>query len=404
VVNGAVPAVLLGGEAIALSVARSLGARGVPVFALGHARYDPVQWSRHCTSFAHLGSGEGVQERWLEWLEAGPRGAVVLPCSDDALELVASRRPELVAMGYRPLEADDRVVLAMLDKERTYTLAREAGIGTPQTVTVRDRAALERVARDFPFPCAVKPVHSHHFARHFGVRTKVVRVGTADELVRAYESLWRLGLELMVTEIIPGPEDAYWSYYTYLDEHGEPLFHLTKHKLRQFPPDFGLATYHAVEWDAQCAREGLRFFRAVGLRGIGNVEFKRDARDGRLKLIECNHRFTAGNELVRRAGIDLAVVAYARALGDPVPAIGKRHDGARMWHPVEDARAFVRLRSRGELTTRRWLASLLHRQHFPVLAPSDPKPALFTARLLVLRVLRRRRKRTSAGAFVPAKT
>jgi D-aspartate ligase len=402
--NGAVPAVLLGGESIALSVARSLGARGVPVFALGHAGYDPVQWSRHCTSFTHLGSGEGVQERWLEWLETGPRGAVVLPCSDDGLELVASRRPELVAMGYRPLEADDEVVLAMLDKERTYALAREAGIDTPQIVTVRDRATLENVARDFLFPCALKPVHSHHFARHFGVRTKAVRVASADELVLAYERLSPLGVELMVTEIIPGPEDAYWSYYTYLDERGEPLFHLTKHKLRQFPPGFGLATYHVVEWDAECAREGLRFFRAIGLRGIGNVEFKRDARDGLLKLIECNHRLTAANELVRRAGIELAVVAYARALGGPVPPIGKRQDGVRMWHPVEDARAFIRLRRTGELTTRRWLASLLHRQHFPVLTPSDPKPALFTARLLVMRGLRRRRRRASTGALVPVKT
>jgi predicted ATP-grasp superfamily ATP-dependent carboligase len=375
------------------------------VFALGHARYDPVQWSRHCTSFVHLGSGEGVQDRWLDWLETGPRGAVVLPCSDDGLELVASRRPDLVEMGYRPLEADDEVVLAMLDKERTYALARQAGMGTPQIVTVRSRDILERVARDFPFPCALKPVHSHHFARHFGLRTKAVRVGSADELVTAYDCLSPLGVELMVTEIIPGPEDAYWSYYSYLDEHGEPLFHLTKHKLRQFPPDFGLATYHAVQWDPECAREGLRFFRAIGLRGIGNVEFKRDVRDGSLKLIECNHRFTAANELVRRAGIDLAMVAYARALGDPVPAIEKRRDGARMWHPVEDARAFVRLRRRGELTTRRWLVSLLHRQHFPVLTPSDPKPALFTARLVALRVLRRRRTRASTGStLLPAKT
>ena len=52
---------------------------------------------------------------------------------------------------------------------------------------------------------------------------------------------------------------------------------------------------------------------------MGNVEFKRDTRDGRLKLIECNHRFTAANELVRRAGIDLARIAYDRACGDDVP-------------------------------------------------------------------------------------
>ena len=52
---------------------------------------------------------------------------------------------------------------------------------------------------------------------------------------------------------------------------------------------------------------GLAFLRGAGVRGLANVEFKRDERDGRLKLIECNYRFTAPNEQFRRAGMDLAL-------------------------------------------------------------------------------------------------
>jgi hypothetical protein len=96
------PAVLLGGEAIAVSAARSLGA-GVRVYALGDAKFDAVAHCRYCDTFVDLGSGEGVQERWLEWLQKeGPRGAVILPCNDDGLEMIARNRQLLTDLGSPP--------------------------------------------------------------------------------------------------------------------------------------------------------------------------------------------------------------------------------------------------------------------------------------------------------------
>ena len=56
------PAVVLGGEAIAVAVARSLGPLGVQVHAVGDPG-EPVQHSRHCHAFAELPA-----ERWLDWL------------------------------------------------------------------------------------------------------------------------------------------------------------------------------------------------------------------------------------------------------------------------------------------------------------------------------------------------
>src|ERR1700694_4065011 len=130
------PAIILGGDANAISVARSLGAAGVRVYVVGSGS-EAVRFSRFCATFVAL-AGADVQTRWLDWLTAhGPRGAVLLPCTDDGLELIAHHRAELTALGYRPIEADDDVLLAMLDKERTYTLARTLGVPAPRTVTVR---------------------------------------------------------------------------------------------------------------------------------------------------------------------------------------------------------------------------------------------------------------------------
>jgi D-aspartate ligase len=400
------PAVLLGGTANAVSVARSLCAAGVEVIALGNGA-SPVRHSRGCARFVDLGREEGVQERWLRWLlDDGPWGAVVLPCDDDGLELVVRHRRTLVELGYLPIEADDGVVLDMLDKNRTYALARELGIDAPQTFTVRTPADVDAIADRVAYPCALKPVQSHRFQRRTGSGRKAYVVADAAELRERFAQTVQLGVEMLVTEIIPGGDDQVLGYHSYVDEHGEPLFELTKRKLRSYPVGFGLGCYHETTVDPELAELGRAFMRRVGVRGLANVEFKRDARDGRLKLIECNHRFTAPNEQFRIAGIDIALFTYCRLAGRPTPAVDRYRAGVRLWHPGTDARAFLALRRRGELSLAGWLRSVARRQHFPLFRWDDPQPSLGlhavrARRLVHKRVARRRDVEAAAVATVP---
>jgi hypothetical protein len=50
--------------------------------------------------------------------------------------------------------------------------------------------------------------------------------------------------------------------------------------------------------------------------------------------------------------------------------------GARMWHPVEDLRSLRGYRQEGTLAAGQYVASLMHRQHFPLLSLDDPGPSL----------------------------
>lgn len=307
-----------------------------------------------------------------------------MPCDDEALELVARHRAELVQLGYIPSEHDDDVLLAMLDKERTYRLAQAVGVETPMTITLAEDAELDSVA-GFSFPCAVKPLQSYVFARHLpGVKALIA----ADE--RALRHHLRLaaslGVAVMLTEIIPGPESAFCSYYSYLDESGEPLFHYTRHKLRQHPLPFGVASYATNDAQPEAQRIGLQFFQGVGVRGLGNVEFKRDARDGRLKLIECNSRYTAADRHLWLCGLDLPLFVYNRLVGRPLPPMETRRFGVRFWHPIQDMHTFLVARRQGALSLRGWMRSLAHRQHFPVADIRDPMPTVgYHANLLARR-------------------
>ena len=368
------PAVILGGNANAVSVTRSLGRRSVAVTVYGN-QHDHIRHSRFCAEYVDVGGGPGLADRWLRHLLDRPAEAVLLPCDDEALTLIARNRERLTCAGYRPFEADDAVVLAMLDKARTYEVAARAGIPVPWTVPLVDRDAVDRAIEEIGFPSALKPASSHAFARMYRNRKAFV-VASAGELRQRWTETAERGLAMVATEIIPGRDDRLCSYYAYIDGDGRPLVEFTKRKVRQYPSGFGLGSFEVTDHAEDVREAGARFFAAAGIRGLANVEFKRDARDGSLRLIECNHRFTASNELVRVAGVDLAWLAYARLAGAPLPPLERYRDDVTLWNPMRDLRGIAIATRRGELRVNDWLPGLLRRHVLPAFRWDDPVPTL----------------------------
>ena len=369
------PAILLGGEAIAVSACRSLGWAGVRVHALGHES-DPVRRSRWCHEFVPAGSKEGVIARYLDWLERdGPRGgAVILPCDDYGVEMIATNRARLRDWGYSPIEGDDDVMLACLDKERTYELARAAGVPTPRTATVRTPAEAIAAAAGFEVPVGLKPLQSHEWAKHRS--EKFIVANDSDELAAVCE--WAFGpqVAMLLTEVVPGPETALCTYFTYVDRDGEPVFDYTKSKIRQWPKGSGLTCYQVSDRIEAVIEVGRRLVTGIGLRGVAVPEFKHDPRDGQWKLIECNHRFTGSLDLTRHCGIDMARIAYDATLGRPVERRDGYRTGVTQWNPIEDFRALIDYRRDGELTVPQWIRSVARRQHFPMMRRDDPGPTI----------------------------
>jgi predicted ATP-grasp superfamily ATP-dependent carboligase len=381
------PAVVVGSVGSTLSLTRSLGRHGVAVTVLGTGP-SPASRSRWCSRFVDLGREPGVVGRWLEWLEReAPPGAVVLPSGDEGVELIARHRERLLARGLRLPPTSGATSLAMLDKEQTYRLARAAGIRCPRTWRVSSEAEVRAVAAELPYPCALKPVHSHLFAKHFPA-VKVFVARDDAELLDAVRRTAAVDLEMLVTEIIAGADDAIWTYSALLDEDLEPVFELTRHRLRSHPVHFGNNCLAETRRDEATAREGLKLLRGIGLKGLAHAEFKRGPA-GDLALIEINHRFVNVTELLRRAGLDSAVITYRLAAGE---AVGRDHpwrEGVRLWFPARDLRSARDLRREGSLTWPAWIASIARpRVYTPVLAADDLRPSVDALRTKLERRLR----------------
>jgi D-aspartate ligase len=387
--SGPPPAIVVDGTQHALSVARNLVRHGVAVYALTGSR-EGVRFSRHVRWIRMVDGGS--PRSWERFL-LGPEsdylaGAVLLACSDDAINLIA-RNSEQLSRKFLLEEGDPEARLCLLDKFRTYQKSVEAGIPTVAYELVNSVSQIHEVAERFRFPLVVKPLYSPDAAL---LGDKIIIAETKEDLFemtrRVRSAVENLGVRALVMEFIPGGDDLLCSYYTYMDENGTPLIEFTKRLLRRSPMHTGIACYHVTDWNPEAAALGRKFFEHVKLKGLGNIEFKRDLRDGELKVIEANARFTAGDPIVTKSGIDLAAITYNRLTGRAVPTTRSYAVDMVFWLPAEDIRAFAQLWKLGKITPGVWLSSIFRADKLPYFAWRDPIPSLYVNGLRLIQFVK----------------
>jgi len=371
------PVLILGGTFNALSITRSLGRRGVKIY-MSVFKNTIALYSRYYTQCFPFPDKETVHEFWMELLSNEhdhiPHGSVIFPCNDDAVEFVAKNRDEL-ENNYILDDSVPEIHLAMLDKKKTLQMAKSLNIHIPNFWEIENLEDLEPIASEVVFPVIIKPIHSHLFQKQFDAK-KYFFTNNIDEMYSCLKRALDQNLKVMISEFIPGPDSMLGSYYTYIDSNGNPLFHLTKRIIRRSPPNEGLACYHKTEWDQEIAELGLKFFKGINFRGLGNIEFKKDLRDGHLKVIECNPRFTVPQELLVRCGMDSSVIIYNHLVGLPIPEVNSYKQNLRLWFPFKDFTAFRVLKRKKEITFWSWIKSIFHKQVLPCFQWSDPLPSI----------------------------
>jgi len=379
------PVLILGGKENSLSIVRRFGKLGITTRVSGAAdcwgRY-----SRYCSQSLPIPRGVAPAVFWSELLLSGKsselQGSVIICCSDVAIEFVAANREEL-SKHYLLGAGNAKLQNALLDKRETLQLARKAGVSTPQFWNATCEDELLLIRDEVQFPVMVKPIISHRFSKVFGCKLFIIE-DSFDELAEKVRLSWQNDLEVMVIEMIPGPDSLLSSYYTYIDDENNVLFDYTKRIIRRFPQNQGLACYHTSEWLPETAEAGKKFFAGIDFNGLGNIEFKRDPRDNLLKVIECNARFTAAQELVIRSGAPIDLIFYCSVTKQPMPTFFNYQQNMTYWYGLRDTLAFIELYRQGKIGIGEWIDSLMPMNHVaPLHRLSDPMP---TAGALAARI------------------
>ncbi|MDQ4099836.1 MAG: hypothetical protein M3121_05000 [Chloroflexota bacterium] len=205
---------------------------------------------------------------------------------------------------------------------------------------------------------------------------KGIKVFTPEDLVVSFERVMQAGIQAMVQSIILGLAANVRTVYIYIAQDGEALAVLTTRKIRQWPIEFGRGSMAESYHDPELAALGLRFFRDIEYRGFGTIEFKRDDRDGKLKVTDLNPRWVKPINLPIDSGINFPLIHYLDLAGEtPAPSMTYK-DGVRWLDARSDfLSAWTAWRS-GQLSPQAWARSWLGARSFADFALDDPGPFL----------------------------
>jgi D-aspartate ligase len=368
-------ALVIGGNLNGLSIARSLGRRGVPVWVASPPNLKLASCSRY--TLRTLPWPEGEHEAQAAYLsELADRYNldqwVLFPTSDESAALLSKFHATLSSRFRVSTPAWD-VLRWAYDKRLTYRLAAEQQVDYPSTSYPASEAALQAVA--CAFPAILKPA-THAVVNRF-TADKAWPVANRDELLARYRKARDLVPPdlILVQELIPGGGESQFSCAALCCD-GQPIASLTARRTRQYPIDFGYSSSFVETLDIpEILAPSRRLLAAIRYTGLVEIEYKFDARDGRYKLLDINPRLWTWSPLGGRAGVDFPYLLWQMLTGNSVPQQTGRA-GARWVRMSTDFPAAIHLMLRGLLSPGAYLRSLRGPLEFALIAPDDPLPGL----------------------------
>ena len=383
----------------ALGIIRSLGRRGIPVFALDPDRTQVGMTSRFCRPCV-VPRLEEHEDEHIDFLvrlaRSLPEKPVLFPTADNTLFCYARHEEEL-RKHFLFTGPCAEVVRKTATKDTLFMTARDLGIPVPETYAPGSLDEVRAIAGIIPYPCLIKPARPNSWHRRTvqdtlrripGGTEKTIVVHRADALVDAYERIAAIDPNVVVSEVIPG-EDCELLYFVFYRSADGRIWHFSGRKERIIPVHFGSASFVVSMAAEDLDRLSIAFIEKLGYRGLGGIEFKRDARDGSLKLIEFNARIGLWDALGQRLGVDTAAVAYLDAIGAELPEPARGRTGVRWVSISRDIRAALGYRKEGLLSVRSWLRSLVGEKVWAVFSWDDPLPAVVASVRFWLRLVQR---------------
>ena len=344
----------------ALGIVRSLGRLGIPVYAVQEDRWAPMAHSRYLRRSLPWMDAAADRANVTRLLELGRtlgERPILIPTDDVASIFVAEHRPELESSFRFPV-VDPTVVRSLCSKQGLYHLCKQFGVPAPETWFPRSREEVGDLLEKVTYPLVLKAIDPW-LLRGATKLPSVLIVEDSNELLRRYDEMEDpYEPNLMIQEYIPGGPESVWMYNGYFNEQSESLVHFTGQKLRQHPPYTGMTTLGICQANEVVEATTKQFLKSVGYRGIVDMGYRYDCRDGQYKLLDVNPRIGATFRLfVGRSGVDVVRALYLDLTASPVEA-SQAVDGRRWLVENHDVVSSLRYIRDGRLSAFGWWNSL----------------------------------------------
>jgi predicted ATP-grasp superfamily ATP-dependent carboligase len=361
-----------------LNIMRSLGRLGVPVYNVDPNRWAPSYFSRYCKGKFVWDIEHRTAEESLEYL-AGVRRQIGRPCilipTTDATARFVADHSLALAEGFQFPQQPAGLVEALASKQDMFHLAHRHLIPTPDAVFPQSREEVLGFLEQVRFPVMLKGIDGQRLWERTGKKMFITQ--SKEQLLRLYDLAEdRNHPNLMLQEYIPGGDDTIWMFNGYFNADSDCLVGFTGKKIRQCPIHTGSTSLGICLHNPAVEELTRRFMKGIGYRGVLDIGYRYDARDGQYKVLDANPRIGATFRLfVGENGMDVARALYLDLTNQEVVPSPARE--GRKWMVEDlDIVSSCRYFREGSLSFLEWLRSFRGLEEAAFISPDDPLPVL----------------------------
>lgn len=383
-------AVILGSNYyIGLSIIRCLGAEGIHTVAMDYSKENTYgAQSKYLSEQLIVPHYKKEETKLVEYMvnyaKKEASKPVLFPSGDPYVEFIDRNFDALKEVYLFPMDVKGKWTDAMM-KDTLEKLAVKYDMPIPPSVELNDEKLTEKVAKIAGYPCILKPTESTMFVAKFRVKNFILN--NEEELLKFKKTIQESNLDGVVQRIIPGFDDHMYTYDAYLNQDSEVTHWMTCQKHRQFPINYGASVYTEQRLVPELHEVSKKFFKEIGYKGFGEIEFKKDANTGLFYMIEINTRTTNLNSLLYKAGINFPLLAYREMVGEKIVPENKTYDTKiHFRYLYEDLLAIREYIRAGQLTRSSIFMSLFKKKAPAIFSFDDMKPGFGFISMVVKKV------------------
>jgi D-aspartate ligase len=310
-----------------LGAVRSLGRVGVPAHACVRSRLVPHRYSRYLSQRFRAPIDVGVDQNiilqhLLDHARSCAKPIILVPTDDEAAVFSAEQANNLRPFFILPEVAVDLPSI-LASKRGLFDLCALHKVPTPATVFARSRGDVLALAATARYPVVVK--NSEPWSRISEPAVSSTTIVRSQAELLAMVERWPTNPRVIVQEYIPGEVAEDWIVHAYCGGNGTEPLGFTGRKHRSWPPGVGVTTAATAMRNDELLALALQFCRAIGYRGIADMDWRLDRRDGTYKLLDFNPRLGANFRLfVTEHEIDVVRALHLDLTGREIPRSPQR--------------------------------------------------------------------------------
>lgn len=306
-------ALILGGGLNGYSTVRELHKNGVKNLIILNEEKNFAFHSNKLTATRIISPEKEALHQAIKSLHKEYELIVAYPVSDIYIETLCDLYSDINDFCYIGFNPDN--IHNLFKKSEQYAFCKEHNIIHPKTENLAEY--MDSKEQTLTYPLLVKPDVWNQDTLHHKI-FKTLVLNTEEEFTARAEMMSALihqGINLLITEIVPGGDDAIYGYVAYRSKKGEILNEWIWKKLSQHPEGYGVFSTISNQGSNKVRELGREIFQKMNLQGINEIEFKYDSRDDQYKYIENNFRTPMFLRLGYLTGVDVCYTQYLDAMG-----------------------------------------------------------------------------------------